>query len=313
MIREALDSLSLNEAKAQFWDILKDEKNVTDSGSKLSRAPELDVSFYGRGASLNYGMNTKGTIYIHNGQKFATRFNSVKELEIVYFQYDGDYSHSEYVTTNMLFKKMKLKKLPYQIINKAITTIANTVKDKQGNIIVQFKNGAEFKLLDSYDDNKALRAKMLLIDGKIFKLEQYGFKVNKIKQALKILEPEIYNKRKVSKFTRVETLDEYLEMNFTFGFQDTGGITGEGIEFYKKVQKDKINLSTQAGHSFYGEWTKYDIDLKVPITKDEVEKRMKKFVEYKEQMQGRHSKYGKGLADWVRSTGGHHGNPVWMD
>ena len=310
----------INEAKVKFWDILKDAKNVKETNSKLTQAPELDIAFTNRGgAKLNFGWNGKGTIYEYKGSKFsakfATRFKSVKEVEVVYFDFQGDYDGSEYITVNRLFSKLKMKptEMPYQLVDTAITTVVNVVRSKNGEqLIVQFKNGAEFILHDNWNEDSQ-RKKMLAIEANIFKLEKMGFKSNKIKAALKILEPEIYNKRKVNKFTSTESLSEYLEMEVTFGFQDTGGITGEGIGFRKEMTKDKVILTTYAGHSFYGEWTKFNIELRVPISKTDVNKRIKKYKEYQDKMSGRLQAYGKGLADYVKATGGHKGNPVWMD
>ncbi len=310
MIKEALENV--NEAKIKFWDILKDEKKIKKSGRILSKPPKLDISFYDGYASINFGKNSKGTIYNYEGITFATRFNSVKDFEVIYFDSGDNYYHSEYIKVNALFKKMGLKKLPYELLDTAITTITGVTEEK-GSLWVNFKNGSRYELFPSYNKGSELRDKRLFIDSGIFKLEKLGFKVNKIKQALKILVPEIYNKRKINKFTSLESLDEYLEMEMSFGFQDTGGITGEGIGFYKTIKKDKINLYTSKGHAFHREWRKFDIDLVVPITKINVDKKIKIYKGYRDEMAGRLSSYGKGLADWVKSTGGHKGNPVWMD
>lgn len=312
MLRKAIENV--NEAKAQFWNILANAKHVVTLNRYLSKAPQLDISFYGKEANINNGYNRKGTMYQYEGLIFATRFTSVDELEVVYFNSDYEAIEYETVKVKKLLKEMKLKMQPYQLMDTAVTTIANTRQDRDGSIVVDFKNGSTAVLINSYDmSNKKNREKMLTIDAKIFKLERYGFKVNKIKNALKVLVPEIYNKRKVNNFTSTESLDEYLEMEMTFGFQDTGGITGEGMDFSKKVDKDKITLKTQAGGSYYGEWTKFNIVLKVPIKKEVVDKKLEDYKTYQQEMAQRYKNYGKGLSDYIKSTGGHHGNPVWMD
>lgn len=294
-----------------FWDILKDHKNVKDGDRHLTTAPVNDVYFSYGSVGINGQTNKKGSIYKYKDFSFCTRINSKKKFEVLWFDEDGVKIHSDFLSVKMLLKKLPLQKYLITLGGERISTISNArLIGSNGDLVIDFKNGA-VKNVSFYGTTNF--EKMERIEKALDELLAQGFKINKARTALKVLLPEIYNKRKISNFKNTDDLQEYLYTKMKFGFQSTGGITGEGIYFGIDKNSKTITLNTQPGGSYYGTWSKFNIKLTVPINKATVDNKIEKYLEYKQKKIGNLRGYSKGLSDYVKSTGGHHGNPVYMD
>ncbi len=99
-------------------------------------------------------------------------------------------------------------------------------------------------------------------------------------------------------------------------------ITGDNDYFSMKIiKKDTTNsilfghvlCTTSIGHARYGKWKRFSIKLKNGLTKIQVEERLKEYIEYYNSCVNCRKSYADGFASHVRETGGHCGNPVWMD
>ena len=86
-------------------------------------------------------------------------------------------------------------------------------------------------------------------------------------------------------------------------------ITKENSE----LNKAYLHLTTSVGFRRYGTWTKFNIKLFNGMTKDEVMLRVSSYVEYYNKRAKVPENYTKGLMEHIKATGGHSGNPVWMD
>lgn len=87
----------------------------------------------------------------------------------------------------------------------------------------------------------------------------------------------------------------------------------EIVERSTTVKKGYVHCTTSIGHRRYGEWTKFNIRIYNGTTKTDVLYRIQDFVEYYNKCKGKSESYGKGLQEYIKATGGHRGNPVWMD
>lgn len=85
------------------------------------------------------------------------------------------------------------------------------------------------------------------------------------------------------------------------------------VEKSETVKKGYVHCTTSIGFRRYGEWKQFDIKFYNGTTKADVLHRIQDFVEYYENCKGKSESYSKGLQDYIRATGGHRGNPVWMD
>ena len=74
-----------------------------------------------------------------------------------------------------------------------------------------------------------------------------------------------------------------------------------------------VLCTTSIGFSRYGTWKKFTIKLRNNLTKAEVEERLKEYVNYYNDCVQTRKSYADGFKSYVQSTGGHRGNPVWMD
>ena len=87
----------------------------------------------------------------------------------------------------------------------------------------------------------------------------------------------------------------------------------EIVERSATVKKGYVHCTTSIGFRRYGEWTKFNLKFYNGCTKREVLRRIENLVEYYEKCKGKSDSYGKGLREYISATGGHRGNPVWMD
>ncbi len=74
-----------------------------------------------------------------------------------------------------------------------------------------------------------------------------------------------------------------------------------------------VLCTTGIGHARYGNWKKFNVKLRNGLTKAQVEEQLKNYIEYYRSCKGIRKSYADGFASHVRETGGHRGNPVWMD
>ena len=77
--------------------------------------------------------------------------------------------------------------------------------------------------------------------------------------------------------------------------------------------KDKIHLTTNIGFSRYGQWKKFDIVIRDGATKNEVMNSISDYVKYFHECSRTLDAYSSGFAEHINRTGGHNGNPVFMD
>lgn len=87
----------------------------------------------------------------------------------------------------------------------------------------------------------------------------------------------------------------------------------EIVERSATVKKGYVHCTTSIGFRRYGEWTKFDIKIPNGTKKSTVVTRIINLIRYYEKCKGKSDSYGKGLQEYIKATGGHRGNPVWMD
>ncbi len=97
-------------------------------------------------------------------------------------------------------------------------------------------------------------------------------------------------------------------------------INGDDDYFYVKiveksniVKKGYVQCTTSIGHRRYGEWRKFNIKFYNRATKIEVLNRIQNLVEYYNSCNKTSKSHAEGFRQYVEATGGHSGNPVWMD
>lgn len=99
-------------------------------------------------------------------------------------------------------------------------------------------------------------------------------------------------------------------------------IKGDNDYFYMKIIKrdtekgikfGHVLCSTNIGYARYGTWKKFNIKLKNGLTKAEIEDRLKEYINYYNECIQTRKSYAEGFKNYVIETGGHKGNPVWMD
>jgi len=85
------------------------------------------------------------------------------------------------------------------------------------------------------------------------------------------------------------------------------------IEKSEKVKKGYVHCITNIGHRRYGSWKQFDIKIKDGTTKRHVLGMIENLVKYYNSCIGAKESYAEGFRQHVEATGGHNGNPVWMD
>ena len=292
-------------SKINFKEIIQNQKEVKETNSILVIEPLLDISFYGREALINKQICKKGKVYQYKNITFASKFIDKNTCRISYF--DGDKGAGyEDISTKELCKLLNIN-VPYELLGQATSTIVNARRE-ENVIFIDFKSGTRKKI--ELQGHKL--EKKNIIDKNIAELEQIGYSTTKLKTIIKTIVPEIFEKNPIQ-FDNIEELEKFCELYIKFGFTSTGGITGEGINFLKTLKNNTLNITTQAGHRYYGTWTQFDINLTVPIKTKQVLQKLEPLIEYQNKLNKRMAGYGAGLAAHIKSTGGHRGNPVWMD
>jgi len=79
------------------------------------------------------------------------------------------------------------------------------------------------------------------------------------------------------------------------------------------LNKAYLHMTTSIGFRRYGNWRKFNIKLFNGMTKQDVLSSISNYVEYYNERARVPESYAKGLYEHIQSTGGHRGNPVWMD
>ena len=74
-----------------------------------------------------------------------------------------------------------------------------------------------------------------------------------------------------------------------------------------------VLCTTSVGHARYGNWKRFKIKLKNGLSKAQIAEELKNYVEYYNSCIVYRKSYINGFKNYVRETGGHRGNPVWMD
>ncbi len=85
-------------------------------------------------------------------------------------------------------------------------------------------------------------------------------------------------------------------------------------DFFKiKVKDNSVFLETAIGHSRYGKWKNFNIELKEGVSREVLLSTIAPVVDYYEECLGSKNAYANGFANYIEKTGGHKGNPVYMD
>lgn len=82
---------------------------------------------------------------------------------------------------------------------------------------------------------------------------------------------------------------------------------------YDDCDDQVVRCTTSVGHARYGSWIRFKIDLDEWLTKSQVKDLLKEYIEYYNKCAKVPESYASGLVEHIKATGGHRGNPVWMD
>jgi len=300
LLNEATSKITIENVIKSF---LKDMKTVSVTTWHMT-VPTLDIAFYGGGVYVNNSTNKKGTVYKIGDINFYTRIDD-EGVEMI----NAD--------TGRLLDTISIKKLctliskpVFEIAGKAVTTFERFEKTRNGNLLFHFKNGS---VLSAFTGDKNAVTTKTNIQHALTTLADVGIKISS--KTIKEIEdafPDSFMKEK-KVFKDADELDRFISTFLPKGKVDTSGITGDHISFDRKVNGKSIHFSTNAGSSYYGKWTKFDFDIKTPITPDELRSEIKRYVEYYEEVTKQQTNYAKGFADYIRKGNGHRGNPVYMD
>lgn len=74
-----------------------------------------------------------------------------------------------------------------------------------------------------------------------------------------------------------------------------------------------VLCTTRIGFARYGNWKRFKIKLRNGLSKAEIDDKLKEYVNYYNVCIQAKKSYADGFKKYVQSTGGHRGNPVWMD
>lgn len=158
-------------------------------------------------------------------------------------------------------------------------------------------------------------------------LKERGVKnPKKIREMIEKLIPEVFsslksnnigvilNMKSSDKFKNVRDIKKYLDyiMGFDERSREVGGQGISGVYFSKEVKGSKLVLSTFSTSSF-SDYKKFNIELYPEMSKGQVDKLIKEYIKYYIQQIKKDERYRNRLTDYIKSTGGHRGNPVWMD
>jgi len=77
--------------------------------------------------------------------------------------------------------------------------------------------------------------------------------------------------------------------------------------------KQYLHLTTSVGFRRYGHWKKFNIVIPNNSTKKDVLMKIQDYVEYYNTRAKVPESYAKGFLEHIKATGGHAGNPVYMD
>lgn len=74
-----------------------------------------------------------------------------------------------------------------------------------------------------------------------------------------------------------------------------------------------VLCTTSIGFARYGNWKQFKVKLKNGLTKEQINVLLKDYLAYYNDCVQARKSYADGFKNYVQSTGGHRGNPVWMD
>lgn len=182
---------------------------------------------------------------------------------------------------------------------------------KVGQIFKHYKNDRPYMIVDKckiqIDDNWVdavgyTEFGQTIDTGKFVRSEE------EFREKFSLYEPEL----------SIEEIKEYVRSLCPKESIWRSNISGDNDYFNVEIVYDDyddqvVRCTTSVGHARYGEWTKFKIDLDEWLTKSQIQDSLKEYIEYYNKCAKVPEAYASGLAAHIKATGGHKGNPVWMD